>query len=269
MPEAAPPVVLVEKLEGDRIWVLTLNRPESLNTMGAGMGGALTRAFVEFRDSPVARVAIVTGAGDRAFCAGLDLKEMAANRAGGDGGETGNIDQGDFAPLGERLGVWKPVIGAVNGYAIAAGMRLLLQCDVRIAAEHATFAITETRFNLAGAGWMAGMLRHVSLGNALDLTLWGDTFWSAQRAYEAGFVQRVVPREQLMPTALEYAERMLSLAPRTVRNIKEVLYRAAQLSPFEQEAYGRAVEQNLAGMQDTAEGAAAFAERRKPNFLDR
>lgn len=261
--------VLVEKLQDDAIWVVTLNRPDALNTVGEGMGPALTQAFEEFRDEPAARVAILTGAGDRAFCAGLDLNEMARNREASVGGETGNIDQGDFSPLAERLGVWKPVIGAVNGYAIAAGMRMLLQCDIRVAAEHASFAITEARFNLAGAGWMASLLREVSLSNALELTLWGDTFWSAQRAYDAGFVQRVVPQEQLMPTAMEYAERMLSLAPRTVRNIKEVLHRTASMSPFEQEAFGRAVEQNLAGMADTAEGAAAFAEKRKPIFRDR
>jgi enoyl-CoA hydratase/carnithine racemase len=145
---------------------------------------------------------------------------------------------------------------------------LAQQCDIRIAAEHAQLGITETRWNQA-AGWVHNLPSQLLLGHALEIALWGDRLLSAQRAYEMGWVNKVVPGERLMDEALEWAERMLSLAPRAVRNLKEILYRGAYLTPLEGRAFGRALEQNLAGMEDTREGPRAFAEKRKPNFQNR
>ena len=269
---AGEPVVLVETHDAGRIHVITLNRPERLNAIGGGLNEALYDAFTRFRDDLAARVAILTGAGDRAFCAGMDLKDSADRMAAIERGEQSGplIPQAtkSIAPLSEGLGLWKPTIAAINGYAIAGGFNLAMQCDIRIAAEHARIGIAEARWNRKGAGWMAPLTRQIGLGNALQLVLWGDTQWTAQRAYEAGWVQEVVPRERLMETAMSYARRAVDMAPRSVRNIKETMYRAYYMTPEVAQAFGRAIEENIEGMQDTIEGARAFAEKRRPNYTD-
>ncbi len=271
------PVVKTEKLEGGKIYLITLNRPHRMNSIGDGLGDALYDAYAEFRDDPNARVSILTGAGDRAFCAGADLIQTSETRQGeAKGPDLGGRpmpQQTGFrkssVPLAEGMGVWKPTIAAINGFAIAGGFMFAMQCDIRIAAEHARIGIAEVRWNMGGAGWMIPVTRQIGLGNALELILWGDTQWTAQRAYEAGWVQRVVPKEKLMETAMEYAQRALDMAPRAVRNDKQALYRGYYMEPLVAAAYGSALEQNLSGMLDSIEGPTAFSEKRRPNFLDR
>ena len=275
--EQQGPVVLLDKYENGRIWVITMNRPQRMNSLGGGLPQALTEAWIAFRDDPDARVAILTGAGDRAFCAGADLIEAAARTQAAQSGEparrrrpmaeTTGLLLGCL-PLAEGLQLWKPTIAAVNGYAIAGGFALAMQCDIRVAAEHARVGIAEARWNLPGAGWIAPLTRQIGLGIALELSLWADTQFTAQRAYEVGWVNKVVPKEQLMPTAMDYAQRMLDMAPREVRNIKQTLYRAFYMTPDVAMAFGNAVEQNLEGMQDSIEGPRSFAEKRRPNFTD-
>jgi len=272
-PSQKAPVVLVDKYEDERIWVITMNRPERLNAIGAGMMEQLTEAFVAYRDDPNARVAILTGAGDRAFCAGADLREAAERRAlpQAEGRPTPPRPAGarnGIVPLSEGLDMWKPTIAAINGFAIAGGFMLAMQCDIRIIAEHAKIGVAEVRWNL-GSGWMAPITRQIGLGNALELCLWGDTQHSAQRAYEIGWAQRVVPSDQLMPTAMQYANRMLDMAPRAVRNVKQMIYRGFNVSVLDAQMYGSWLTQNLAGMQDSVEGPRAFVEKRRPNYLDR
>ncbi len=265
------PVVVLDTKEDGRIWIITMNRPERMNAMGGGMTGELTRAWEAFRDDRQARVAILTGAGERAFSAGADLRDAAESRARAAAGEPPPPPaepQRNWIPLAERLNMWKPTIAAVNGYAIAGGFMMAMQCDIRIAAEHARFGVAETRWNMSGGNWMAPLTRIIGLGHALELCLWGDTQITAERAYEIGFVNQVVPKEHLMDTAMGWATRMLDLAPRAVRNIKECLYRGYYLSPLDANALGQAIEQNLRGMQDSLEGPRAFAERRRPVFRD-
>jgi enoyl-CoA hydratase/carnithine racemase len=263
--------VQVETHEDGQIYVITLNRPERLNAIGGGLNEGLYGAMTRFRDDPRGRVAILTGAGERAFCAGADLKESAERVAARERGEDVSpfISHGQLNHrLAERSNVWKPTIAAINGIAVAGGLLLALECDIRIAADHAQLGMTEARFNRAGSGWMAMLARHVGVGNALHLALWADQMWSAQRAYEVGLVQEVVPREQLMERAMEYAQRMLDMAPRSVRHIKQAVYRGFTMTAEEQEAFGSALDQGLHGMQDTIEGARAFAEKRRPRYTD-
>lgn len=269
--EQKGPVVLMDKYEDGKIYVITMNRPHRMNALGGGMGEALYDAWAEFRDNPKARVAILTGAGDRAFCAGADLIETAERRQAEASGEkpVGPPPRPrSWIPLSEGMNLWKPTIAAINGYAIAGGFMVAMQCDIRIAAEHARIGIAEVRWNMGGASWMVPITRQIGLGIALELVLWGDTQFTAQRAHEMGWVNKVVPKEQLMPTAMEYAQRALDMAPRQVRNIKEALYRGYYMNPLEGAAFGRAIEQNLAGMKDSIEGPKAFAEKRRPNFQD-
>ena len=116
---------------------------------------------------------------------------------------------------------------------------------------------------------MTSLTRVIGLGHALELCLWGDGRISAQRAYEMGFVNKVVPREQVMDEAMAWARRMLKLAPRAVSNVKECIYRGYYLSPLDGEALGKAIEQNLEGMEDSIEGPKAFTEKRDPVFKNR
>ena len=265
------PVVKVDKLEDGGIYLITLNRPHRLNSIGDGLSDALYDAFVEYRDDPNARCAVLTGAG-RAFCAGADLINTAETREAERDGGTGNAPiisrRKNPVPLSETLGLWKPTIAAINGWAVAGGFMYAMQCDIRIMSEEAKIGIAETRWNMGGAGWMAPLTRQIGLGSAMELTLWGDTQYDAERCYQLGWVQRVVPREMLLETALQYARRMLYLAPREVRNIKQALYRGYCMEPIMAQQFGSAIEQNLQGMNDSIEGPKAFSEKRRPKFTD-
>ncbi|MSQ29079.1 MAG: hypothetical protein EXR68_01100 [Dehalococcoidia bacterium] len=268
------PVVKVEKVEDGRIHVITMNRPHRMNSIGDGMGEALYDAWIGFRDDPQARVAILTGTGDKAFCAGADLLNAAARSREPQANQSESLarrnagDAKHWIPLAEKLGVWKPTIAAINGYAIAGGFQFAMQCDIRVMSETARVGIAEARWNITAAHWAIPLTRQIGLGPALELTLWGDTLFDAQRCYQLGWANRVAPPERLMDTAMKYAQRALDMAPRAVRNMKEAMYRGYYMDPILGEAYGGALEANLAGMQDSAEGPRAFAEKRRPNFTD-
>ena len=269
------PVVKVDKVDDGQIHVITMNRPHRMNSIGDGMGEALYDAWIEFRDDPQARVAILTGAGPKAFCAGADLINTAASRDSGTPVNSSEAlarrnagDSRHWIPLAEKLGLWKPTIAAINGFAIAGGFQFAMQCDIRVMSEMARVGIAETRWNMTAAHWAIPLTRQMGLGPALELTLWGDTQFEAERCFQLGWANRVVPPEQLMDSAMQYARRMLDMAPRAVRNMKEAMYRGYYMDPIAGEAYGGVLEANLAGMQDSIEGPRAFSEKRRPNFTD-
>ena len=259
MPISGPDILLYEKK--DRIVTLTINRPERMNALSIELLERMADAWIQFRDDDDAWVAIVTGAGDRAFCTGFDLIDQAERDKRGEGLPL-------VLPKFYPFQIWKPIIAAINGYAVAGGWWLAQSCDIRIAAEHAESGIPETRWNMPG-GWVHGLTRRLNLGHALEIALWGDGRISAQRGYEMGWINRVVPKEKLIEEAMSWAERMLFLAPRSVRNLKEVLYRSYDKSSADAEAFGTALETNLLGMEDTIEGSKAFAEKRKPDFKNK
>ena len=128
--------------------------------------------------------------------------------------------------------------------------------------------VSSARFNRKVARWMAPLTRQMTLGNALEVVLWGDTQWTAQRAYEIGWVQRVVPGDQLMATAMEYARRASDMGPQSVRNFKQALYRGYYLEPEVGKQFGKVLDRSVEGLQDTIEGAKAFAEKRTPKYID-
>jgi enoyl-CoA hydratase len=141
-------------------------------------------------------------------------------------------------------------------------------CDIRIAAEHAELGISEVMWNQPGSE-LPCLTRQMHLQHALEVALWGDRRITAQRAYEMGWVNRVVPKERLMDEAMDWAERMLYLSPRAVQNIKQILYRGFYMPAIKGETFGRALEQNLEGMEDSIEGPLAFTEKRKPQFKNK
>jgi enoyl-CoA hydratase/carnithine racemase len=258
MPISGPDILLYEKK--DRIVTITLNRPERMNALSVELMYRLIESWKRFDEDEDAWVAVVTGAGDKAFCAGADLAEIK---------ETGEKGLGlPKWPTFYITGTWKPLIAAMNGHAIAGGWTLGQACDIRIASEKAEFGIAEAMWNMP-AGWVYNLTRQLHLQHALEVVLWGDTRISAQRAYEIGWVNRVVPPDKVMDEAMAWAERMLNMGPRAVRNLKEILYRGFYMAPEESEAFYHALEANLEGMDDTLEGPRAFAERRKPVFRNR
>ena len=262
--------LLVEIIEDGQIYLVTLNRPERLNAITFDMMHTLRRTMETFRDDRRGRVAILTGAG-RGFCSGRDLKESAERLRAIERGEIeGPHIPSNYSidPLSEDLGLWKPIIGAINGPAYAGGFMLAMQCDIRIIAEDAKVSVSSARFGRKGASWMAPLARQISLGNALELALWGDTEWTAQRAYEAGWAQRVVPRAELIETAMDYARRAIAMAPQSVRNFKQAIYRGFYLQPEAAKQFGVALDVTVEGLQDTIEGAKAFSEKRQPRYID-
>ena len=262
-------VLLLDKEENGRIWIITLNRPERLNALNGELRKALYESYWEFAHDDEAWVAIVTGTG-RGFCTGQDLRERADRDAAAAAGlPDPMVPLPDYLqnifPLAESLNCWKPMIAAVNGVAVAGGFNQAMQCDIRIASESAELGVAEVRWN-QGAGWVHHLPRIIGLGHSLELILWGDRRISAQRAYEMGLVNQVVPPDKLMEAAMEWATRMLELAPRAVRNLKEILYKGSYMGPLEARRYAFGLEQNLRGMADSIEGPKAFAEKRKPVF---
>ena len=256
----------------DKIATLCFNRPEAMNAMDPETYADLSKAWIEVRDNPEIWVAIITGAGDRAFTAGADLKASAAV-ARGDGPQESNTwrfwqTQGGEI-LNRGLEVWKPVIAAVNGYCLGGGMTLLYATDIRIAAEHASFGLSEVKRGiLPGNGGTQRTVRQLPYPLAMELLLYGDRV-SAQEAYRIGLINKVVPKEELMPTAIEYAKRLCENPPLAVRAIKELAVRSQYMHIVDGLRLEAAVSRILGTTDDAKEGRIAFAEKRPAQFRGR
>jgi enoyl-CoA hydratase/carnithine racemase len=251
---------------------VTINRPEVLNALHAPANRELSEIWNDFDEDPEMWVAIVTGAGNRAFSAGNDLKATAALDAGGGGAElqqrTGPI-KGGFGGITSRFDLFKPVIGAVNGWAMGGGCEMALACDILVAAENARFGLPEPRVGLvAGAGGMHRLPRQLPLKIAMGMMLTGKPI-DAQTAHRYGLVNEVVPFEQLMPTAERWASEIMECAPLAVRGSKEAAMTGLDL-PLE-EALRRPYNWVQAHMRsaDRVEGPRAFAEKRTPAWQGR
>jgi len=257
-----PDILQIEKKEGNRIYILTINRTERGNRFSPELIMRLTDAWEEFRVDENALVAIVTSAGEEHFCIGPDFNEI--HRA-----QKGEIPKRKSMPWGiprfYPYEIWKPVIAAINGDAYAGGFMLANECDIRISAEHAQFAITEAMWNWKGP-WVGDLTRAMHLGHALEMALWGDSKYGAKRMYEMGWINRVVPKEQLMDETMSWARRMLDLAPTTLQNFKQIIYRGLYEPSERSREFAVALEANLVGTKDTEEGVKAYLENRKPCF---
>jgi len=254
-----PPTILYEKR--DHIAIVTINRPEAMNSLTREMLAGLDAAFEDFNAAPELWVAILTGAGQKAFSAGMDLKEAIPLITSGD--EMGYEDH----TKRQFSDVFKPIIAAVNGHCVAGGMEMLQGTDLRIAAEHATFGLGEVRWGIIPTGGSHVRLpRQIPWAVAMELLLTGEPI-DAQRAYEIGLVNRVVPFDDLLPSALELAEKICKNGPLAVQTAKEIAVRSlAQESGFVLEkALGARVLQSA----DAQEGPRAFSEKRPPRFTGR
>lgn len=252
------------ELGEDGVATLTLNRPERMNALDPEHYAQLSHAFARVRDDPAIRACVVTGAGERAFCTGADLKAPMPRLGPGEMAMT----QKDLLP-NRGMEVWKPLVAAVNGHCLAGGMCLLLACDIRLAAPHATFGLSEVRRGLiAGNGGTVRAARDLPHAIAMELLLTGDA-WDAARAERWGIVNRVVPLEALREEARAVARRIAANAPLAVQAAKEVAWRARDLPLGDALRLEQAMLALLATTEDRAEGVAAFAEKRVPRFAGR
>ncbi|HEY1830398.1 MAG TPA: crotonase/enoyl-CoA hydratase family protein [Acidimicrobiales bacterium] len=240
--------------------ILTINRPEARNAINGAVSKAMGSIMDDLAEDADCWVVIVTGSGDKAFSAGMDLKAFSS-------GEGGDIlgASGGFAGLTQR-DFPKPIIAAVNGSALAGGFEIMLSCDLVIAASHATFGIPEAKRGLiAGAGGLIRMPKRLPIAVALELAMTGDPI-DAERAYALGLVNKVVSPEKLLDEALELADRIAANAPLAVRYSKSVMKRAAEVP----ESEGWAINGQAVGVvfssADAMEGPIAFAEKRPPNW---
>jgi len=242
----------------DKIVIITLNRPESLNAYDWEQTQEFSEAIVKFRDDPDAWAAIITGAGDKAFSSGADLKKLVPAAQ-----ETG---QPEYVHIMTGLRIYKPFIAAVNGLALGGGLETVLACDIRIAAENARFGVPEVRWSvIPGWGGTQRLPRMIPWAKAAELLFTGTAI-DAQEAYRIGLVNLVVPLSELMPTAKEWARRICQNGPLALRAAKESMMEGINMTLDEGLKLEKSLVDKLLMTEDAKEGVKAFNEKRKPVF---
>lgn len=253
------------------VLLVTISRPDVLNAVDKATSDALVAAWQRLHDDDALRVAVLTGAGDRAFSAGMDLKAAGAwyasvpaerrrevwDRIPGFGGITRNLDPG------------KPIVAAIRGHCLGGGLEMALACDVRYASEDATFALPEvTRAILPGQGGTQRLARAIGPSAALEMILTGQRI-DARRALELGLVSRLFPPAEVLPAALKLAEAIAANPPRAVRAAREAVRRGIEMPLEEGLRLEQALADPLRDSEDAKEARAAFAEKRAPVWTGR
>jgi enoyl-CoA hydratase/carnithine racemase len=257
-----------------KVAYITINRPEQLNALDFETWDALTQGLKDVRDDKDVWAAVITGAGEKAFSSGQDLKETLSTFY--------NEDESKRRPI-EDLGMilptklqpvkapwinanWKPVIAAINGYAGGAGLELALSCDLRIAADNAKIGLPEvTRGLIPGAGGTQRIIRLVPFTKALEMLMTGD-FIDAQEAYRIGLVNKVVPLAELMSTAEALANRICENGPLAVRAAKEAAYRGIEMSLNDGLSFELQTVLRVMKSRDSNEGVMSFVQKRPPEY---
>lgn len=244
-----------------KLTIITIERPEVMNSLHAPGNAELSAIFDDFVSDPDQWVAIITGAGERAFSAGNDLKYTAS------GGDTSMMPSSGFAGLTSRFDNPKPVIAAVNGIAMGGGFEIALACDLIIAAENAVFALPEPRVGLAAlAGGIHRLPREIGMKQAMGMMLTGRRV-SAEEGRQLGFVNDVVPEGQALEAAKTWAAQILECAPLSIRGTKQAAYEGMSAASLEEAIGGKYDEiHKMFKSADLIEGPRAFAEKRAPNW---
>ena len=256
----------VEVTVGNRIATVVLNRPEAMNAVDPEMRALLHATWERIRTDDDIWVAIITGAGEKSFCTGSDLKKTMPTQ------ETYAQQlyaRPNSGALIAGLNTDKPLIAAVNGYAMGGGMELALACDIRLCSTNAQFALSEVKVgSCPGSGGTQRLPRTVGMSDAMLMLLTGDRV-DANEAYRMGLVSKVVPAAELLPAARAIAEKIAGNAPLSVRAIKRLVQQGQDMPLNHAIDAERAVFGLLYNSEDRIEGRKAFAEKRKPNYRGR
>lgn len=243
---------------------VTMNRPDVYNAVHADMHHEMAQCWDEFAADRDLWVAVLTGAGDKAFSAGNDLKATAQG-----GSKKGMPDSG-FAGLSSRFDLEKPIVAAVNGFAMGGGFETALSCDILIASENAKFALPEVKVGFfAAASGVQRLSRYIGRLAAQEMMFTGRTI-TANEALAMGCVNQVVPHEDLIDTAMAKAEELCTVSPSAVKATKRVLNKMAEADGMAASiAYSREVIEDLSKTEDFKEGVNAFVEKRKPEWVNK
>ena len=257
-----PETLIYDKDYARKRATMTFNRPEAMNSINPELRDAFEAAVEDFDNDPGLWVAILTGAGDRAFCAGADLSSTIPN-------ETASARDEPLAISEARpfSGVYKPVLAAVNGYCIAGGLEVMLGTDIRVASETAEFGLQEVRWAIVpSAGSHIRLPRQIPWAWAMEILLTGQRITAAQ-ALQCGLVNRVVPQAEVLPTAHAIADKICANGPIAVRTAKEIAVRGAMGMSWEH-AFGleSLLSRRAFGSEDAVEGPRAFMEKRTPQY---
>ncbi|GAB6171709.1 enoyl-CoA hydratase-related protein [Paradesulfitobacterium aromaticivorans] len=237
-----------------------LNRPEAMNALDPESWAELHQTWREIKADPEIRVSILTGAGERAFCTGSDLKKTMPPKESFASTyfETENL----LAPME----MWKPIICAINGFAIGGGLEMALACDIRIAASTASLGLSEVKVgSLPGLGGTQRLVRTLPKAVAMKMLLTGDRM-DAQQAYQYGLVSDVVAPENLMDKAKEIAEKIANNAPLSIKAAKQAVVIGSDLPVKQASMYEYLLWGILRDTEDRIEGRVAFAEKRQPKY---
>lgn len=254
------------------VGVIELNDPAAMNALTPDGLMKLRKKLVNCQDNPLIRVIVLTGAGNKAFCAGANLKKTfpSENSFGrnvmlsrvteaSDGGYTRLLDLSD-------LQIWKPMIAAVNGYCLGGGLELALQCDLRIASENASFGLPEVKVaSVPAVGGVQYLLRSIPAAQAMKMALTGERI-TAEKAASIGLISDVTPPDELMPMAMKIANQIAKNGPLAVQMVKKLAVETAHLAPADYSAQSNLAWGLLRDSADRIEGRTAFAAKRNPTY---
>ncbi|MGA0598477.1 enoyl-CoA hydratase/isomerase family protein [Enterovirga sp. CN4-39] len=251
--------------------LIRINRAERMNSLDFAANDALVDAWRRFDADDAARVAVITGAGDKAFCAGADLKTYTIDFANRPAPEFRQryTDGPGFGGITRNFDIGKPIVAAVNGFAISGGFELALACDIRFCSPNAEFALQDVKWGFhACDGGLIRLPQIVGLGHAMEIVLSGDRV-DAEHAYRIGLVNRIHPADQLLEKSMDYAARLASRAPLPQRFAKDVMRRSVGMALDEALRLESRSFYDLGGTEDIREGTTAFREKRDAQFKGR
>ena len=244
-----------------RIAIFTINRPEAMNALNMETMGELRDAMTDCRDDPELWGGIVTGAGEKAFCGGADIKDTLPFMK-----DHGRDPWAMPPSIMRGLEMWKPLVAAINGMALGGGLEIVLACDIRIAAENARLGTPEVALGLIpGWGGTQRLPRAIPKCKAAEMLLMGKPI-DAQEAYRIGLVNKVVPQAEVLSTAKEWAQTICQAGPLAVRAAKEAMLRGCDMTLEDGLRLESSLVAYVLATEDFAEGTKAFVEKRKPNY---
>ena len=254
-------MALLDYTKEGKIATFTINRPDAMNALNLQVTRELHEALIDFRDDENLWVGIFTGAGDKAFCAGADIKELLPFLA-----EHGQEIWAFPATHNRGMDLWKPLIAAINGFCLGGGLEIALGCDIRIAGEKARLGVPEVTLGLIpGDGGTQRLPRAIPRCKAAEMLLMGKMI-DAQEAYRIGLVNTVVPPEEVMSTAREWAETICKAGPLAVRAAKQAMLRGCEMPLNDGLRLEFMLNAYVTSTEDFTEGTTAFVEKRKPVY---